>query len=117
MRAARLNRRIAFQAATLTRGADGAMIETWATQVTVWGALESPSGREMFENGKITTEVSHLIIIRFRRDIKPTWRAVVTDAAATPTDRYFRIVAVLNPFDGRRELHIPVKELPDGEPT
>lgn len=117
MRAARLNRRISFQAPIQTRELDGSLVEGWATQVTVWGALEQPSGREMFVNDKITTEVSHLIIVRFRRDIKSTWRAVVTDAAAAPADRYFRIVAVTNPFDGRRELHIPVKELPDGEPA
>ena len=117
MRAARLDRRIAFQAPSATREGDGSLVDVWTTQVTVWAALEAVGGREIFDSGKITTECSHRIIVRFRRDIKSTWRAVMSDGGTPPANRYFRIVAVQNPDDGRRELHIQVKELPDGEPT
>lgn len=117
MRAGRLDRRVAFQAPSTTRGSDGSIIEGWTTRVTLWAALEAAGGREVFDSGRIATEVTHRIIVRFRHDIKATWRAVMSDGASPATDRLFRILAVQNPDDGRRELHIMVKEMPDGEPA
>lgn len=117
MRAGRLDRRVTFQSPNPTRGTDGSLIEGWTTQVTLSAALEAAGGRETFDSGRLSTEITHRIIVRFRQDIKATWRAVMSDGASPASDRLFRILAVQNPDDGRRELHIMVKEMPDGEPA
>ena len=117
MRAARLDRRATFQSPSNTRATDGSVIEGWTTQFTVWSALEAAGGRELFENGKITAEYSHKLTIRFRRGILPSWRVLIPDGASPSTDRAYGVVSALDPDDGRRELHVALKEMPDGEPA
>jgi SPP1 family predicted phage head-tail adaptor len=115
MRAARLDRRASFQAPTETKGTDGGLTTTYATQFTVWGGLEAAGGRELFESGKITAEYSHKLTIRFRRGILPSWRVLIPNGATPSVNRTYAVVSALDPDDGRREMQIALKEMPDGE--
>lgn len=118
MRAGRLNRKVTLESPSPTRGAGGALVEGWATIATVWAALEPAGAKEAMESGKVTAEVSHRIIIRHRTDVTPRCRVSMSDTASSPaTTRRFRIVGVINPRDGRQELHLMVLEKPDGEPA
>lgn len=118
MRAGRLNRHLTLETPSTTRGAGGAIVEGWTTLATVWGALEPAGAKEAFESGKMSSEVTHRIIIRHRADVTPRCRVSMSDTASSPaTTRRFRILGVINPRDGRQELHLMVLEKPDGEPA
>ena len=74
MRAGRLRHRLALQSRTEVRDAYGASTPTWATQKTVWGAIEPLSGKELFAQNQSQAEGDVRIIIRFYSDIDETWR-------------------------------------------
>lgn len=118
IRAGALNNRLMLQRPANTRGSAGALIEGYEDVATVWGAVEPAGGREGLESGKITTEMTHRLRIRFRADVKATWRVKWSDPVTSPpTLRYFRLVSVLAPYSGREELHLMAQELPNGEPA
>ena len=117
MRAGRMNRRAVLQSPNPTRGADGSLIDGWTTVATVWAALEPVSGRDLVDNGRVATEITHKMIIRYRSDPRDTWRVQITENAAAPLTRSFKVSAITNPRDGRQELNLLLKELPDGEPV
>lgn len=118
MRAGRLNRQLTLESPSPTRVAGGAFTEGWATIATVWGALEPAGAKEAFESGKLTSEYTHRVIIRHRTDVTPRCRVSMSDTASSPaTTRRFRILGIVNPRDGRQELHLMVQENPDGEPA
>lgn len=118
LRAGRMNRRLVYQTPNPTGGSDGSVVEGWTNDHTFWGALEAIGGREILDHGKLTSEVTHRIIRRFKPGITPRGRISLADTATSPpTSRTFRILHIENPADGRRELQLFVKEMPDGEPT
>lgn len=114
MRAGSLNHRLVLESPAPTRESDGGMVEAYTTVATVWGSLDGVNGRETFDSGKIVSEATHKAYIRFRTDIKPTWRVSVSEGTPAVVRR-FAVVAVINARDGRKDLQLMLKEMPSGE--
>ncbi len=115
VRAGKLNRRVTLQQPVFTKKRGGA-VTNYSDVATVWGAIEPLRGDEFFESQKHTDRTTSKIRIRFRNDVRPDWRVKVAESSTSPPDtRLFRIVAQVNPFDGRQELHLMVQEFPSGE--
>jgi SPP1 family predicted phage head-tail adaptor len=66
MRAGELNTKILIQSKTITRGADGSEIETWATTITTRSKKETKGSREFYSAQKINAEISALFVILYR---------------------------------------------------
>jgi len=116
VKAGKLNRQVILQSPDNDRESDGSVDEDWADEATVYAEIKDIGGVEKFEAGKVMGEETHLIRIRFRTDVKRIWRIKLEDTATSPaTNRFFGIIRILNPGDGRRELHILAKENPDGD--
>lgn len=116
--AGKFNRRIELQAPTPTRGTAGGIVEGWTTQFTVYAAYDDTIGREVFDSGKFSGSVTARFRIRFRTGIKNSWRVKMDERSVSPPEiRTFKIQAITNPKDGRRELHLMVKENLGGEPV
>lgn len=113
-RAGRLNRRIELQEPdAVTQDALGELQDTFTTKATVWAAIDVPKGQgqaEIFQADKITSQVTHRILIRFRTDVTALWRVKLGT-------RFWKILQVQNPKDGRRELTLVATEIVSGEPV
>ncbi len=115
VRAGKFNRRITLQSPTCTR-TRGTATTKWVDVATVWAAFEPLRGQELFESQKHTDKTTIKIRIRYRADVRPDWRIKRSETATSPpTERLFRIVGQINPFEGRQELHFTVEEFPSGE--
>ena len=94
LRAGVLNRRIRIQAPSATLDAFGIPAPGWTDLLTVWGAIEPLTGRELFNAQQVASEVTHRITIRFN--------ALLTDTRLAATyrvlyaGRSFNIHAVMN---------------------
>ena len=95
MRAGRLRHRLNLQQQTITQGAQGGIIKTWATTVTVWGGVEALSGSESFKADQVQSSLQVRVVIRYDSEwsaIDTSWR--VHDAN---TSRKYDIHAVVLP--------------------
>ncbi|MBU1067477.1 phage head closure protein [Patescibacteria group bacterium] len=77
----KINNRITLQAPTIVRDDYGGETKTWTDVATVWANVKPLSGKEMargldqYGGGSvIESEISHRVWIRFRRDIRTSWR-------------------------------------------
>ena len=86
MRSGRLRHRLALQQATETRGDAGGVVKTFATQATVWGAIEPLSSKEYLAIQQTQAEATVRVVIRYRSDIDDTWR--ILDTADSPNTVY-----------------------------
>lgn len=109
MQAGRLNRRLTLLQPSISQGAMGNVQRAWTPAATVWCMKEPLQGREFFESQKTTSEVTTRFTIRYRDDIKATWKCEDEDGSYT-------VIAVINPDDENRMLQIMAKELTSGEP-
>ena len=74
MRSGRLRHRLVLQSKTYTTNAYGERVVGWATETTVWGAIEPLSGREYFSQQQVQAEAKVRIVIRYNSSIDTTWR-------------------------------------------
>lgn len=74
-------------------GSGGAEV-TWIPVATLWGSIETLSGRESFASDAVAAEASHRITIRYRDDVGQA-------ARLRRSARVFAIAAVNDP-DGRK---------------
>lgn len=117
-RVGELNRRIVLQSPNPSRNAAGEVVENWTDEATVWAQIIPKSAREFYKSDKITSKADGFFRVRYRISVQPMWRIRMDDTATSPpTSRTFAIEGIVNPFDGRKELHIFYKELPSGEPV
>ncbi len=74
---ARLDRRITLLSLTKTRDAIGAAVASWETDSSVWARWLPQNSREFMAAQARFSTLSALLRIRYRSDIRATWRAVV----------------------------------------
>ena len=86
MRIGELRHRVKLQAPTVTRGAAGGAVKSFATDSTVWASINTLSGREYLAIGQTQNESTLKIVIRYHATIKDTWRLV--DAGDSPETIY-----------------------------
>ncbi len=98
------NKRVNLQKSTKVSNGMGGFTKTWSTVDTVWGRILPVSAKESREAGKDTMTVSHTISIRYRKDIRPTWRINFKH-------RYFAIVGMVNPEECNEWLDMNCKEV------
>jgi len=104
MNPGRLNRRVTLQRQDTARDEVGQAKPVWTDVATVWAAVLPLRGREYFESAKVNSEITVRIIIRYRADVKASWRAV-SDGNG------YDIVEIINPAYGKRELQLMCKRV------
>ena len=102
--AGRLNKRVTLQRATAARDGHGQPIETWSNAAVVWAAIEPIRGREYFAAQQFATEVTHRLRIRYRSDVRATWRVRYGT-------RTFRIESVIDPLERHETLELMCVEV------
>lgn len=75
IRAGQLRRRVTIQQPTRTN-TDGRISKTWANVATVWAQFTDTRGREFMAARQVNSQLTHIIRIRYRSDVKPTWRVL-----------------------------------------
>jgi SPP1 family predicted phage head-tail adaptor len=98
-----LNKRIILQYQTKVKSATGATTVSWADGSTIWAAIWPISANEAMRSGQLTLEITHRIRIRYRSDIKGSWRIKFGD-------HYFSIVSLINPNQANKTLDLLCKE-------
>ena len=101
--AGQLNKRITFQAPTVTAG-EG--ITGYVDSFTVWGAIKPLVGSRRYQAKQLNSEVAGQIVIRYRDD-------VTTPMRVKYNSRYFQILSIVNPNESNEALEIEYKELQD----
>lgn len=104
MRAGQLRHRLAFQTATITKGARGGTSEAWVTIATVWGSVSPLTGRELTNAQMRNSEITHKITIRYLSTINARGRALFGS-------RIFQLYEVLNIDERNIEMQIGAKEV------
>jgi len=104
MDSGKLDKRITLQANVPTKSDEGEFVDTWVDMATVWAAIEPLSGRAYFTAQQANSDVTGTVRIRYRTDVKPSWRIKYGD-------RYFQIVTLINQGENRAELKIMYKEI------
>jgi SPP1 family predicted phage head-tail adaptor len=105
MRAGNLRHRVTIQSkGTPARNSYGEEVITWATEATVWGAVEPLRGREFLEGKREGAEVTTRIRIRHRDGITPEMRAVWGSHT-------YDIVSVIDLEGREREIHLMCREV------
>lgn len=95
--AGRLRHRVTLQSLTLTQdGNTGAPIETWATEATVWAAIEPLSVRDFVAADARQSQVTGRIVLRPVAGLNETWRV-------THGDKVYQIVGILPDQDTGEE--------------
>lgn len=77
LKAGRLRHRVALQSPSYTQNpTTGEMALGWTAQGTVSAAIEPLSAREFLAAQATQSQISTKIVIRYRDDVLPTWRAI-----------------------------------------
>jgi SPP1 family predicted phage head-tail adaptor len=98
-----LNKRIDIQAATKVSDGMGGYSSTFITLATVWAAIWPTSANEITAANATSMVVSHRIRIRWRSVLKASYRLKFEN-------RYFSIVGITCPNEGREWLDLLCKE-------
>ena len=104
MQAGSLRHRVTIQALVNTPDTHGGNIETWVDVATVWAKIEPIRGREFWQAQQMNTALDTVVTIRYLGSINPLNRVLFGA-------RRFKIHAVINPSEGRRELQLMCEEL------
>lgn len=98
-----LNKRLQFQILEENQNDDGSMSYNWVDDCVLWGNIDSIKGSTDNKFGKVNTNITHLIIIRYNDDITVAQRIVFNN-------RYFYINYILNPNEANKYLEIYCEE-------
>lgn len=98
-----LRHKVVLQRLTVTQGRGGAKEEMWHSVATVYADIGDIRGKESLEAGKVTSEVTTRIWIRYRSDVTPLMRI--------QGQRLYSIIAVLYPHGQQRMLELLCNEV------
>lgn len=76
MRAGKLNRRVTIQERVETQNTTGEVVWSWRDVCAVWAEISGVSGREFFSAQQIQSNVTHMVLIRYRTGIVAKMRVV-----------------------------------------
>lgn len=107
MRAGRLNKRIAIQAATDTKGATGQTVRTWSTVASVWAGIEPLRGDERVAAQNTQARMTHKVILRHN-----AYPSLTSSHRFLFGTRVFEIVAPpVNSYEAGREWICDCREV------
>ena len=69
-----LDRKITFEQATATRGANGEQLEAWATYGLRWAKLDSGTGTENVDQGRLIGDSRAVFTVRYDPSISKAMR-------------------------------------------
>jgi SPP1 family predicted phage head-tail adaptor len=105
IRAGELKNRIDLQAPVKVPDGMGGMTQTWLTTVSSLSAAIWPvNAKELISGGRESTGITHRIRIRYRPNIRPSWRILFNG-------KYFNIISIINTNTENKALDIMAKEL------
>ena len=90
----RLRHRLTLEQAVTAEDGSGGFSTDWADVATIWGAIETLSGRETEASDAVRAEATHRITIRHRDDVGPAKRLRFYA-------RVFEIVSAADPESSR----------------
>lgn len=94
-----LRHRISLQSPTRTADNMGGYSTVWTSEATIWAAIWPVSGKEIMQARQNKMNVTHRIRIRYRSDIKSSWRIKFKL-------RYFDIDVIINPDERNKMLEL-----------
>lgn len=77
MNAGDLDRLITLESPSYSQNNFGASVESWTLEGEQWAKKHEGVGREFFTAAKVHAELSAVFEMRYRPDLKPTWRIVL----------------------------------------
>ncbi len=101
-----LRQRVELQAPTYTTNSISETVITYITMATVWGAYRPLSGNLYFQAKQANSNVNGEVEIRYRSDVKPTWRLKIGE-------KILYIVTIINPESRNEKLWIKCTEALD----
>ena len=104
MRAGDLRHRVTIQKRTHAQDSCGEMDITWSDGDTIWADIRPLRGDEFYKAQQVSAKITHKIITRYRRDINNITRLKFGE-------RYFNVLAVMDPGERRRELNLLCEEV------
>lgn len=105
IRSGELTRRVDLQAPSRAPDGMGGWTITWTTIASsVPAAIWPVSARETIAGGREATGITHRIRIRYRQNVRPSWRAL-------HNGKYFNIISIINPSTSYKELDLMAKEV------
>jgi SPP1 family predicted phage head-tail adaptor len=111
----RMRHRIKILQPTLQQDTTGGLnVNQNAVVATTWASIEAMSAQEKFAAHEFITEVSHKIIIRWRRGITAKMRVLMS---SNQHKRLFLIESVLNPDERNKSLALYCIEIFDDANT
>ena len=79
-------------------------VEKWDDVCTVWANIKPIAGKEYYQAETIESELTHRIIMRYRKGITPEMRVV-------DKGRIFYIQSVINDYERNVSLRLMCREL------
>lgn len=101
--ASRFNHRIKLERPVLSQDSIGDTLTTWVLEDEVWADIQPRSAREIYSHHSLRPNMTHLIAIRYRDDVKADWRVVYGN-------RIMRLHAVINDDENNEILQLQVEE-------
>jgi len=98
-----LNKRVTLQHKTRVADGMGGFSESYSDAATVFAAIRPTTAKELVQANSTAMVVSHRIRIRYRRDVKGSYRVKFGN-------RYFAIVSIINPEEKNEWLDLMCKE-------
>jgi len=98
-----LRHRVDLQAPTRVSDGMGGFVNSYSDAATVWAAIWPVSANDTIQANATVLVVTHRIRIRYRSVLKTSWRIKFGN-------RYFAIVSIICPNEGREFLDLMVKE-------
>ncbi len=100
----RLRHRVTIQTPVVAKSGRGGEVTTWSALATVYAQVQTQSAREQVQNDQTQPTASHVVTIRYRRD-------VTTQHRVKWGERVFSIVGVMEPDNRLRTLQLQCQEL------
>ena len=104
LRAGKYCHQVYLQAPAKTYDAEGQEVITWTTVATVWAEVVPLTGKEYFAAKAVNSELTHRVTIRYRRNVKTTWRVLYGT-------RVLEIMSVADVEEKHVELELLCKEV------
>lgn len=103
IQAGRLRTRVDIQQTIRTPDRAGGFTQNWSTLTTVWAEILPLSGKEVFEQMKSQSNISHKVTIRYRAGVTGVMRLKVGGTL-------YLIRAILNPRNMNESLELYCEE-------
>lgn len=94
----------------MTSDAEGVSLEAWSDLDVIWAHISPSSAREQFQAGQPEERITHLITIRWRRDVTTQMRFLYRETP-NDTDRIFLIHTMLDQEEAHRQIDCYCEEI------